>query len=145
MKYLTALFVLFASLVGVFLFACKTNQDQRQLATGTSIPLQTKTFCENARHFESFYLCRTSYEIGADNQNPTPCPILWEMAPELSPDKLPLAKALAEAIEKDCKKPSGDCQIFNNTCSEEQIQIKQGILNCIFNKVQSFKASHCQG
>ena len=143
---LTVFFVIFMGLIWTGLAgtvsACSTtkNQGQRQLATVSSTPAQTKTFCDNTRHFESFYLCWTAHEIGVDGQL---CPVLWAIMPELSPDKLPLAKALAEAIDKDCLKPSGDCQVFNNTCSEEQKQIKQGILNCIVDKVGAFKASKC--
>ncbi len=132
MKYLTAL-VLMAGIVS----ACETKNKKRQPAQ-----TQTQTFCDNIRHFESFYLCRTGHEIGWDNQS-EPCPVLWEVMPELAPERLPDSKALKEAIDKDCKKASGDCNVSDNTCSEEQKKIKKGILDCIYNKVQSFKKERC--
>ena len=122
------------------MLACSGKKNSEQTPS-QPVSSNTQVFCENIRHFESFYLCRSSHEMGVDDDEL--CPLLWDYMPALSPDKLPDSKALATAIEKDCKKPTADCKIFNNTCSEEQKKAKHDVLNCIHNTVERFKKEKC--
>lgn len=130
MKYLIILI-----LTGVLL-NCSSKAQKKEPAN-----VQTKLFCDNIRHFESFYSCRIGHEIGWDDQ--PSCPMLWDLYPELSPEKLPESQALKVAIERDCKKPSADCNVTKKTCTEEQKAEKKKILDCVYNKVQSFKKTKC--
>ena len=136
MKYLISLI-----LIGVIL-SCSTKRGQGESPRRQPANAQTKTFCENIRHFESFYVSQTSVWIGLENSPELPS--LWEMMPKLAPDRLPDSKALEVAIDKDCRnRPTGDCKVFEKTCSQEEIKIKEDMINCIYQKVQTFKKAKC--
>ena len=136
MKYLITLILIGAVLT------CNTKKGRGESQKRPPANAQTKIFCENIRHFESFYVSQTSIWIGLEN-SPEP-PSLWEMMPNLAPDRLPDSKALEIAIDKDCRnRPTGNCKVFENTCSEEEKKIKTDMVNCIYQKVQTFKKAKC--